>query len=83
MTETEIIFHNNAEIRVQAQIFAKNELVSTCVADPGESLSMPINSAHYDIYCKNGITGWRIAYKLDSDAKTLTLSKRKGSYTIM
>ncbi|MCB8972617.1 MAG: hypothetical protein H6654_03595 [Ardenticatenaceae bacterium] len=83
MTETEITFQNNAEIRVQAQIFAENELVSTCIADPGESPSMPINSAHYDIYCKNGITGWRIAYKLDSDAKTLTLSKSKGSYIIM
>ncbi|MCZ7667499.1 MAG: hypothetical protein M5U34_09940 [Chloroflexi bacterium] len=47
-----------------------------------KSLTMPVKSARYDIYCKNGITGWRVAYKLDSDAKTLTLSKNKGSYTI-
>ena len=83
MTETEITFHNKAEIRVQAQIFAESELISTCMADPGESLTMPVKSVRYDIYCKNGITGWRVAYKLDSDAKTLTLSKSKGSYTIL
>lgn len=82
MTETKITFHNNAEMRVQAQIFSENELVSTCFADPGESLTMPVTSVNYDIYCKNGITGWRIAYKLDSDAKTLTLSKSRGNYTI-
>jgi hypothetical protein len=82
MTETEITFNNNAEMRVQAQIFAENELVSTCFADPGESLIMPINSVRYDIYCKNGVTGWRVAFKLDSDAKTLTLSKSRGNYTI-
>ena len=82
MTEKKITFHNNAEMRVQAQIFAENELVSTCFADPGESLTMPINSVRYDIYCKNGVTGWRVAFKLDSDAKTFTLSKSRGSYTI-
>jgi hypothetical protein len=82
MTETEITFHNNAEIRVQAQIFADSELVSTCVANPGESLTMPVNSGRYDIYCKNGVTGWRVAFQLDSDAKTFTLSKSRGSYTI-
>lgn len=82
MTETEITFHNNAEIRVQAQIFAESELISTCVADPGESLTMPVKSVLYDIYCKNSITGWRVAYKLGIEAKNLTLSLNKGRYII-
>jgi hypothetical protein len=82
MAETEIIFHNKMEIKVQAQIFVESELISTCVAAPGESCTLSGRPGHYDIYCKNGMTGRRLAYKLDSDAKTLTLSLHKGSYII-
>ena len=39
-------------------------------------------SMHYDIYCKNGATGWEIARKLNNEAKTLTLSQQKGRYVI-
>ncbi len=82
MAETEITFHNKADIRVQAQIFAESELVSTCVAAPGESCTLSGKAGRYDIYFKNGITGWRIAYKLDSDAKTFTLSHDSGGYIL-
>ena len=82
MAETEITFHNKAEIRVQAQIFTGRTLVSTCVAGPGEIRILPAESVRYDIYLKNGATGWEIARKLDSEAKTLTLSHHKGRYII-
>lgn len=82
MVETEITFNNRATIRVQAQLFTGPTLVSTCVAGPGESRSLPATSARYDIYFKNGATGWEVARKLDSEAKTFTLSQHKGRYTI-
>jgi hypothetical protein len=81
----EITFHNKAEIKVQAQIFSGRTLVGTCVAGPGETRSLPAEpaeSVHYDIYLKNGATGWGIAHKLDSAAKTFTLSQQKGRYVI-
>lgn len=79
---TEISFENKAEIRVQAQIFTESLLVSSCMVDPGEIHTLPVESALYDIYLKNGITGWRVAYKLGSDAKNLTLSLKNGRYII-
>lgn len=82
MTETEIIFENKADIRVQAQIFAESMLVSSCMADPGATQTLSVESAHYDIYLKNGVTGWRVAYKLNSEAKSLTLSLKNGRYII-
>ena len=80
--ETEITFHNETEIKVQAQIFAGRTLLSTCVAGPGEILSLPSKSLRYDIFFKNGATGWEIARKLGSDAKSFTLSKYQTRYTV-
>lgn len=82
MVETEITFHNKTEIRVQAQIFTGRTLVSTCVVGPGEIRILPSKSLPYDIFFKNGATGWEIARKLDSDAKSFTLSQSKSRYTI-
>ena len=82
MVETEITFHNETEIRVQAQIFVGRTLVSTCLADPGEIRILPAKSLRYDIFFKNGTTGWEIARKLDSDTKIFTLSQQKRRYTI-
>jgi hypothetical protein len=83
MADTEVTFHNKAEIRVQAQLFAGNTLVSTCVAGPGEIRVLAAESSvRYDIYLKNGATGWEIARKLGIEATTLTLSQHKGRYII-
>lgn len=82
MTETEITFHNKAEIKVQAQIFSGYTLVSTCLVNPGEVCLLLINSTPYDIYLKNGATGWELAHKLDYDAQALTPSHHKGRYII-
>jgi hypothetical protein len=79
---TEITFHNKAEIKVQAQIFSENLLVSTCTAGPGEIHTLPVESVRYDIYLKNGVTGWRVAYKLDGESRNLTLSHNNGRYII-
>lgn len=82
MSEIEITFHNKISIRTQAQIFKEYTLISTGVADPGESCILLAESGQYDIYCKNGVTGWELARKLNSEAKTVTLSQRKGRYII-
>jgi hypothetical protein len=82
MVEIEITFHNKTEITVQAQIYAGRTLVSTCVADPGEICALSAESMHYDVFIKNGATGWEIARKLDSDMKKFTLSQDKSRYTI-
>ena len=81
---TEITFHNEAPIKVQAQIFKGFTLISTYVAAPGETCILQTESGQYDIYLKNGATGWEIARKLDSEAKTVRLKqhKDKGRYVI-
>jgi hypothetical protein len=82
MVETEKTFHNKTEIRVQAQIFAGRTLVSTCMVDPGEIHILPVNSLPFDIFFKNGATGWEMARKLDSDTTSFALSQHKRRYTI-
>jgi hypothetical protein len=83
MAKKEITFHNKTEIKTQAQIFTGRTLVSTCTANPGETCVLPTESARYDIFLRNGATGWEIARKLDSEAKSLTLMKqREGWYVI-
>ena len=79
----EITFHNKTEIKALAQIFTGRTLVSTCLAAPGETCVMPAETAKYDIYFKNGATGWELARKLDSEAKSLTLMRHnQGRYVI-
>jgi hypothetical protein len=82
MAEIKVTFHNKAEIKVQAQIFTDRTLISTCVAAPGETHTLPAESVRYDIYFKNGATGWELARKLGSEAQTLTLSLLKGRYVV-
>ncbi len=82
MGEKEITIHNKTEIRVQAQIFAGRSLVSTCLVDPGQTQILASKSLRYDIFFKNGATGWEIARKLDSGAKSFTLSQQKRKYTV-
>ena len=82
MADVEVTIHNEIEIRVQAQIFIGFTLVSTCMARPGEVCILPSESTPFDIFIKNGITGWEIARKLNNEAKILTLSQRKGRYII-
>ncbi len=83
MANTEITFHNKSEIKAMAQIFAGRTLVSSCLAKPGETCTLPTESEKYDIFLRNGATGWEIARKLDSEAKNLTLMKeREGWYVI-
>ena len=82
MVEMEITFHNKIGIRTQAQIFIESTLISTGVADPGETCILLAEPGQYDIFCKNGITGWELARKLDCEAKTITLSQLKGRYVI-
>jgi hypothetical protein len=82
MAVIQITFHNKVSIRTQAQIFEENVLISTGVADPGQSCVLSAESGQYDIYFKNGVTGWELARQLGSEAKTVTLSQRKGRYII-
>ena len=73
--EEQVTFHNKPEIRVQAQMFTGRILVSTCLADPGESHTLQSSSVRYDIYLKNAATGWEITRKRDNAAATVTLCK--------
>jgi hypothetical protein len=82
MVETEITFHNRTETRVQAQIFAGRTLVCTRVVGPGEIRILQAKSLPYDIFFKNSATGWEIARKLDSEAKSFTLSQHKRRYAV-
>jgi hypothetical protein len=83
MAEMQITFHNKAAIRVQAQIFTGRNLVSTCVAGPGEIRTLlPAESAPYDIFFKHGTTGWEIARKLGCEAVDFTLSQVNGQYIL-
>lgn len=82
MSENEITFHNNAAIKVQAQIYNGRTLVSTCMAASGEVHQMAVASTRYDIFFKDGATGWVIARLLNSEIKSFTLSHLEGRYTI-
>lgn len=82
MVETEITFHNETEMRVMAQIFVGRALISTCMLDPGETRILPSGSLRFDIFFKNGATGWEVARKLDSDARSFTLSEHQRRYTV-
>lgn len=80
MEELEVTFHNEATIRVQAQIFMGRTLVSTSFASPGETILLPVASLPYDIFFKNGATGWEITRQLNSKATTVTLLRKAGRY---
>lgn len=82
MAENEITFNNQADIKVQLQLFTGYELAGTCVALPGESGRLPAEQERYDIYLKNGATGWEIGHKLNCQAKSLTLTRLNGRYVI-
>ena len=68
---------------MQAQIFMDRTLVSTSVADPGETILLHKESTPYDIYFKHGATGWEITRQLDSEAKTMTLRRKEGRYVMV
>lgn len=82
MAEVRVTFYNKISLRTQAQIFKENMLISTGVVDPGGSCTLVAETGRYDIFCKNGVTGWELARQLDSEAKVITLSRHKGRYVI-
>lgn len=82
MKQLEITFHNQATIKVQAQIFTGRTLVSTCLVGPGETCHLQATTTPYDIYCKNSATGWEMARHLGSEAHSVTLQRRAGRYVV-
>lgn len=82
MSKIEITFYNKIGIRTLAQIFSERTLISTGVADPGESCILSAESGHYDIYFKNGMTGWELARKLGGESRRVTLIEHKGRYVV-
>lgn len=83
MSVLAVEFHNESELRVQAQIFVGRTLIDTCVLNPGETRVLSAEPQRYDIFLKNGATGWEIARKLDSEFTTITLRHDKGQYVIV
>lgn len=82
MAATELTFHNKIKLRVQAQIFIGRTLISTYVASPGEVCTLLAEASRYDIFFKDGATGWEIARKLNNEASSLTLSLQNGRYIL-
>lgn len=82
MVEAEITLINRAAIRVQLQIYDGRTLAGTCVTGPGEIGVLPTALERYDIYLKNSVTGWEVAHKLNSAAKTLTLTQENGRFVV-
>lgn len=82
MIETTITFINRSPMRVQIQIYDDRVLAGTCVTGPGETGVLPADLERYDIYLKNSVTGWEIAHRLNSNAKTLTLIEQNGRFII-
>jgi hypothetical protein len=80
MAGLEVTFHNEATIRVQAQIFMGRTLISTSLAGPGETILLPVESMPYDLYFKNGATGWEITRQLNCEATIVTLRRKAGRY---
>lgn len=83
MTEKEITFHNKAEIKVQAQVYTGRALVDTCVAASGEIRTLSVELTRYDVFFRDGATGWVIARVLDSQIERFTLSQFNGRYTVI
>jgi hypothetical protein len=81
MTQT-VTFHNKATVKIQAQIFTGRALNDTCLAGPGETRSLMADEAPYDIFFRNGATGWEVARKLNSKAQVLTLNQHQSHYTL-
>ena len=82
MAGKQVTFHNKAEIRVQAQIFTGRTLISTCLANPGETHTLQNGSIPYDIYLKSAATGWEIARRRDNETATVVLSHHGGRYVL-
>ena len=82
MAEIKVTFHNKAELKVLAQIYSGFTLVSSCFVDPGQIRSLLADSLRFDIFFKNGTTGWEIARKLDSATENFTLSGKKVNYIL-
>jgi hypothetical protein len=83
MTNNEIKLQNKTDIKAQAQIFIGSVLVSTGLAGPGKTCVLPAAAGRFDIFLRNGATGWEIARKLDIEERSLTLIKEsKGWYVI-
>jgi len=82
MAEEQVTFHNKAEIRVQAQIFTGRTLISTCLANPGETHTLRSGSIQYDIYLKNAATGWEIERSRYNETATVVLSHHRGCFVL-
>ena len=82
MSEEQVTFHNEALIRVQAQVFTGRSLISTCLANPGETHILQTGSARHDIYLRDAATGLELARKRDSEAATVILSRYQGHYIL-
>lgn len=80
MLVTNITLHNQTEVKTQALIFLGQRLAHICLIAPGETCFLAKVSSPYDIFLKNGVTGWEMARALNSQASDLTLTKQNGGW---
>jgi len=82
MSEEQLTFHNEALIRVQAQVFTGRSLISTCLANPGETHILQTGPTGHDIYLRDASTGMVIARKCGNEAAVVVLSLHQGHYIL-
>ena len=82
MEELEVKFRNEATIKVQAQVFAGQFLVSTGLVEPGGVITLLAEAIPFDIYCKNSANGWEVARSLESRVTNIHLHIKNGKYLI-
>jgi hypothetical protein len=83
MAEAQVTFRNETDIRVQAQVFTGRSLISTCLANPGETHILQTSSTRHDIYLRDATTGLEIARKRDNEAASVVLSQQERHYILI
>ena len=53
MLEADVTFHNKLELKIQAQIFSEYTLISTGIAESGETCTLPNDAEKYDVYFRD------------------------------
>lgn len=82
MIEVDVTFHNKLELKIQAQIFSEYTLISTGIAESGETCALSNDAEKYDVYFRDLATGKVVARKFDIEATTIILRKERGLYVI-
>ena len=83
MPQFKVVFNNETEKKVLAQIFFENDSFSTLFIEAKTTETLSAASHPYDIYCKDAKSGWVMGYKRYSSDTTITLRSVSGRYVVI